>query len=276
MKNKFIFIYFGMVLLSSALMISCSDDQVVTPVNVPVDSSDFRYPFTDGSTWSYTITTTASDIQPDSILQYFNNYPLVISGTATILYDTVINSVITKCFRDEFTANGITRSNRYYYINNDTSLILFARRQQSPASGILPLRKIKNETMMHDYDNLNPELNNVLEIMVDTLYSTLKYPMITGTEWSNTFGEISDVKKYLGFENLTVPAGTISCMKVSDVYNISPSWIYYNYYSKSGLIKTFALLNDIVFTNVANPDGIGTYDLTGETAVTSYHISAAE
>lgn len=274
LKIKFAIIYFGLLIFSSALLISCSEDNnnnVITPV--PVDSSDFRFPFTNGFSWNYTITTSASDIQPDSILYYFEGYyPIIMNGTASIMYDTVINSVVTKCFLDEFTLNGITRSNRFYYINNDTALILYASRRQSPAAGILPFRKIKNEMEIPDVDNKNNVYNNVLEIQSDSLYSTLKYPIVTGTEWSHANGGVSVVRKYLGFENVIVPAGTVSCVKKSTVYSVSLSGINYDYYSKSGLMKSYTFFNDIVVTNIANPDGIGTYDLTGETIVTSFII----
>jgi len=114
-KTKFIFINTILILLSTLTIINCSDD-IVSPI--PVDSSDFRYPFKDGSSWNYTITNHASDIRPDSILHYFSNYPqIIINGTATILYDTVITSVVTKCFLDEFTftSSGTLRQNRYLH-----------------------------------------------------------------------------------------------------------------------------------------------------------------
>ncbi len=272
MKIKYIFIYLSLILLSSVAIINCSDDNnnVITPV--PVDSSDFRYPFTDGSSWSYTATTSVSDIRPDSILYYFSEYPLVTIGTATILYDTTINSVVTKCFLDEFTTKGFSFSNRYYYINNDTALILFAQRQQGPPSGILPLQTIKNILPDEDADNLNKVYNNEFEVLNDSLYSTLKYPMVTGTEWSYMINGITINKKYLGFENVTVPAGTISCMKESFIYSHSPSWVFYNYYSKFGLIKAYSSIDDLVFSTVTQPTGIGTIDWKQETAVTSFYI----
>lgn len=272
MKNKTVFVYLGMILLSSALMISCSDDEIVTPVSVPVDSSDFRYPFTDGSTWNYTITASVSDVRPDSMKSYFNNvYPLVLNGTVTILYDTLINSVLTKCFTDEFSNNGQTIINRYYYINNDTALILFAQRQPHPASGYLPLRKIKNGIVSSDLDKLNLVNNAELQVLTDSLTSTLKYPMKTGTTWSWTFENSTTFKKYLGFENVIVPAGTISCMKTELILPYLPEVRFYSYYSKSGLIKTHVFYNDI---NLVTPGGEATVDLTGETVVNSFHISA--
>jgi len=270
LKIKFVFIYLGLILLSTVALVNCSGDNIITPA--PVDSSDFRYPFKDGSRWNYTITLSASDIQPDSILYYFNNYPLVTNGTATILYDTMINSVVTKCFLDEFTFNGTLRKNRFYYINNDTSLILFARRQQGPPTGILPLKKIKNILSDPGNDYSNNVYKNELEFLGDSLYSTLKYPMSSGTEWSYIINGNTTTKKYSGFENVIVPAGTISCMKEIVTYSYSPTGIYYNYYSKFGLMKTYFLLNNFSVSTPTNPDGIGTVDLTQEVVVTSFNI----
>ena len=97
---------------------------------------------------------------------------------------------------------------------------------------------------------------------------------MTGTEWSFTITGITTQKKYLGFENVVTPYGIISCMKESVVYSYSPSWIFYNYYSKYGLIKSYYTLNDIVHTTIYSPDGDGTYDLTQETIVTSFNITS--
>ncbi|HMS33310.1 MAG TPA: hypothetical protein PKC91_04415 [Ignavibacteria bacterium] len=275
MNKKISYVYLGMILLSS-LMLSCSDDDknnVITPV--PVDSSDFRFPFTDGCTWNYTITTSASDIHPDSILYYFNDYPFVITGTAKILYDTVINSVATKCFLDEFTFSGFSYSNRYYYMNNDTALILYAQRQGN-GTGLFPLKKKRNE-FTPDSDNQN-KLNSIeLEIQEDSLHSTLKYPMVTGTEWSyNIFNGYSVTKKYLGFENVTIPSGTVSCVKESINYTFFTNGTYYNYFSKYGLLKSSSFFDDVTLSTVTGPDGIGTFDVREETEVTSYIIPAVQ
>jgi len=275
LKIKFAIIYFGLLIFSSALLISCSEDNnnnVITPV--PVDSSDFRYPFTDNSTWSYTITRTASDIQPDSILHYFTVNPIVVNGRVTILYDTMINSVSTKCFLDEFTDSGISYSNRYYYINNDTSLILYVQRQGN-RTGLLPLKKIRNPLIIPDNDNFISQ-NNLEQLAAgDYPYLTLKYPMVTGTEWVNEYFVGNVTNKYLGFENITAADGIISCMKKQDIYSNFPG-TFYNYYSKYGLIKTYSYVNDITHTTVNNPDGDGTFDLTQESVITSYNIPAVQ
>jgi len=275
LKIKFAIICFGLLIFSSALLISCSEDNnnnVITPV--PVDSSDFRFPFTDGCTWNYLISTTASDIQPDSILHYFNNYPLVV-GTASILYDTVINSVVTKCFLDEFTNGELSYSNRYYYVNSDTAMILYAQRQ-GLGTGLFPLKKTRNEFTLNT-DNLNYLNSTELDVPEDSLRITLKYPMVTGTEWSYMIlSGYSVTKKYLGFENVTIPSGTVSCMKESINYSNVANGTYYNYFSKYGLLMSSTFYNDIMLTTISNPDGIGTFDINQETVITSYNIPAVQ
>jgi len=267
LKTEFIFIYTVLIFLSSLTIINCSDDIVS---RVPVDSSDFRYPFKDGSTWTYKKTFSVSDIRPDSILHYFTDYPLVTTGTVIILYDTVINSITTKCFLDHFTLQGVARTNRFYYINNDTSLILFASRY-SPASGLFPLNTIRNN--IFQIESSNPKTEDVISsYSIDTLFSTLKYPIITGQEWSyfNGFNTIS--RKYMGFENISVPAGTISCMKERTTYSSIPDDEIYNYYSKFGLMKRTQFINDISFSTIVNPAGIGIIDVNDDSEILSYNI----
>jgi len=269
LRTKFIFIYLILILLSSLTIINCSDD-IVSPI--PVDSSDFRYPFKDGSTWTYKRTISVSDIRPDSILHYFTNYPLVTTGTVTILYDTVFESITTKCFLDEFTLEGVTRTNRFYYINNDSSLILFASRY-SPATGLFPLNTVRNNIFPYvESSNFESKDLNGFSNLIDTIFSTLKYPIITGKEWSYYNGAVTISRKYMGFENITVPAGIISCMKVRTTYSSIPDYPFYNYYSKFGLMKRTWYLNDIIFSTVTNPDGIGIIDLNDDSEILSYSI----
>lgn len=163
--------------------------------------------------------------------------------------------------------------NRFYYINNDTSLILYARRQ-TPFSGFLPLGKVRNNFIDIDTDNIN-EVGSEFEYMLDSLNSTLKYPISTGTEWTFASTTITTIKKYIGFENVSVPAGTISCMKINVIlsYLQSTDRVYY-YYSKFGLMKGYLSFNDLTVTTVTSPDGIGTIDQTTETVVSSYSITS--
>ncbi|HMS64147.1 MAG TPA: hypothetical protein PKD83_02705 [Ignavibacteria bacterium] len=150
--RKFKFIYSALILIICSIAVNCSDDEIVKVNTVPVDSSDFCYPFTDGSTWSFTNTQSVSDIRPDSIRHYFTEYPITTSGTVTILYDTLINSVLTKCFLEEYTYENVNVRNRYFYINNDTALILFYSHLNGPTFGV-PANRINLNNSNLVYDN---------------------------------------------------------------------------------------------------------------------------
>jgi len=266
-KVKFKTIYIFLFIIISFSILNCSDD----PVSV-VDTSDFRYPFTDGSYWNYKRTITISDIRPDSILNYFLNNPTVITGTVTILYDTLINSVLTKCFLDEFTSEGMTRSNRYYYINNDTALILYSARAH-PASGLFPLSIIRNSNIISSEINGNFNYNlNDNSNSSEPLSSTLKYPIVTGTEWSFDNGNVETNRKYTGFEIVTTPSVTTSCMKEKTTYSSIPNDPIYNYYSKFGLLKRTQFINDFEFSTITYPDGIGIIDINDESEILSFSI----
>ena len=94
----------------------------------PIDSSDFKYPFAIGSTWSYTYVQSAENIRPDSIKHHFNDYPKISSGTITVSHDTTINSILTRCFVETFTQSANTHINRTYYANYDTGLVCYGYR----------------------------------------------------------------------------------------------------------------------------------------------------
>lgn len=258
-----------MFIFLSITIINCSDD-TVSPV---VDDSDFRYPFTDGSSWDYKRTITVSDIRPDSILSYFSDYPIEITGTVTILYDTVINSVLTKCFLDEFTYLGMPRSNRFYYINNDTAFILYTTRSH-PASGLFPLSIFKNTNiLLSEVSRISTENSNDFSNAGDSLPSTLKYPVATGTEWSFTNEYATVTRKYLGFEIVpTSGSGNISCMKMKTTNSVFPDDPIYNYYSKFGLMKRTSSINDVTFSTASSPEGIGTIDINDDSEILSFGI----
>lgn len=269
LKAKIRILNIFLLSMISITIINCSDD----PVSPTVDTADFRYPFTDGSSWQYIRTITISDIRPDSIQHYFLNNPVVITGTVRILYDTVINSVLTKCFLDEYTEDGITRSGRYYYINNDTALILYTA-VSNPGNGLFPLSTIRNNNILSSgisgffSDNSGSSSNQG-----NTLSSTLKYPIVPGTEWSFINGPTNLTRKYLDFENVNVPNGeTVSCMKEVTTYTSIPNDPIYNYYSKFGLMKRTQFVNDFLFSTISNPTGIGYIDINDVSEIQSYNI----
>jgi len=249
-------------------MINCSDYMITS---VFTDTSDFKYPLKDGAVWNYKRTVSVSDIRPDSIMHYFTDYPAVITGTVTVLYDTLIGTVTAKCFLDEFVSFGTSRSNKFYYANNDTALLLIFSRSH-PASGLFPLNVINNFIQTEDFYRHKIIDNIGYSIFYDTIPCYLKYPVVTGLEWyySNPFGVTT--RKYLGFEIVSVPAASISCMKERTIYSTVPEDPIYNYYSKFGLMKRTWFLNDEVYSTIWNPTGIGIIDINDVSEILSFNI----
>ncbi len=273
LKRKNILLAFAAISFLSLALSGCSDD-IVNPPAQTIDSSDFKYPFTNGSRWNYHKAESAANIRPDSIVQYFSDFPRITNGTVTILYDTVINSVVTKCFLDEYTIAGNVYQNRFYYINNDTALILYFKAAANSAGGFLPFGKIKLSESVSDKGIILNTYESDSYSAIDTIDITLKYPVVRGTDWSTVVHHIGTDYRYLGFENLNNPmGGVISCMKVSSVKSNQLSYPIYLFYSKSGLMKKSQILNDLVVASTTHPEGIGFVDITIETSVTTFQIS---
>lgn len=274
LKKKYAFFYPALLLLASIATINCSDNNPVTPP--AVDSSDFRYPFTDGSSWSFNMTAVVSNIRPDSIQHYFTDYPLRGEGTITILYDTLFSSVLTKCFLEEYSFDSLHVTNRYYYINSDTALILYDARLNYVNSPMVPLRQAN--TNVRQISNGNNLISGLLDPdpAVNWPYVVLKYPVRTGELWkvNALFNQFEIIKEYTGFTILSIPLGLVSCMVVRYSYDaLPPQPVYYYYYSKNGLMAFMRTLRDVTYTTPANPDGVGIIDLDYESIVTSFHIA---
>ncbi|MBK9332011.1 MAG: hypothetical protein IPM96_06305 [Ignavibacteria bacterium] len=273
LKRKNILFSTAAISLFALTLISCSEDIVSQPP-APVDSTQFKYPFTNGSRWTYHKVESATNIRPDSIIQYFADYPRITDGTVTILYDTVLNSILTKCFLDEFTIAVNTYQNRYYYINNDTALILYDNVLTFSSGGFLPFGKIKFNTALSDKGViLNTEESDSYSVF-DTIDIALKYPFLTGLEWSTFVNNVGSYYKYMGFENLANPmGGVISCMRVSSVKSYQQAYPVFLFYSKSGLMEKYQNLNDLTVSSVTHPEGIGFVDIEIKSVVTSFQIT---
>jgi hypothetical protein len=256
-------IYLSTALALSIALISCESDTVTNSNGITsLDTSTFIYPFNIGNSWSYTYKIYASDIHPDSIIHYFSEYPLTRSGTVEILYDTIINSIQTRCFLETMIDGQRTLKSRNYMINNDTALLMYAQR----GMGTFPPRDVTG-TLIYNPDYVTDE-----EIYIyNPPYTILKYPVVTGRTW-NIYGTNNIVKKYEGHELIINSAGTFNCMKTSTVYSIMPESLYLDYYCKYGLLKRSVTFNDIVITTEWFPEGIGTADLTHTLTVNSFNI----
>jgi hypothetical protein len=251
------------LIIFSIIFWGCKSDTVTNSAGITsLDTASFRYPFKIGNSWSYTLKTYASDIHPDSILKYFSNYPLTSNGTVTILYDTSINGIQTRCFLDVLSNGQGTYQSRNYLINNDTSLLIYAHRGFTffggPPNDVPVIKKYSLESIIDE-----------TIYICDPPVSILIYPVVTGRTWGTPD---TVVKKYEGYELITISAGMFKCMKKSTIYAILPESPYYDYYCKYGLLKRTVTFNDMIITNEWNPEGMGTADLTYITSVNSFNI----
>jgi hypothetical protein len=259
--KKLVSIGFAFVL--TIVFFSCKSDNVTGPGGLTsMDTGTFSFPFNTGNSWSYTIKTYASDIHPDSILKYFSEYPLTSSGTVTILYDTIINNISTRCFLETISDTHRTYQTRNYLINNDTAFLIYAQRGFTffggPADNMPGTQKY----------NLSDGIDESIHIY-NPPYSILKYPVVTGRTWGTPD---TVVCKYEGFELVTIGAGVFKCMKKSTIYAVLPESPYYDYYCKFGLLKRTVIFDDMVITSERFPEGMGTADLTFITSVNSFNI----
>jgi len=256
-------IFITLISILTAILLSCKSDTVTNTSGInPPDTSGFIYPFAIGNSWSYTTKEYASDIHPDSILHYFSNYPITWTGTVTILYDTLINNIQTRCFLEVLTVTQSIRQSRAYMINNDTALLMYAHR--SMATLIIPDEKSGKIKYNLDYGPGDDTL-----LIYNPPYVMLKYPVVTGRTW-NSYG--STVKKYEGYELVTVGAGSFKCMKTKTIFSSLPESPFYDYYCKYGLLKRTVTYNDMLITNEWFPEGIGTADLTFTTTANSFNV----
>lgn len=267
---------------------ACKSDSVGTNDNpIPIDSSAFKYPFTNGSSWNYIHNITVSNIRPDSIRHHFSQYPVNGSGIVSIQYDTTVNLVTTKCFLESYTENGSTRNNRVYFINNDTALIEYAYWLNSGVE-FMPIRKNHNgiyftsgRKTFRSLEEQSNFLNYGLESagQTDTVILntppriSLKYPIKTGTEWIVAIIFSSDTlsKKYTGYVNLAVGNNFISCAKVQWHFSYLDEATSIDYVSKYGVVKKeFSMINEKVGDEFGNI--LGYIDWNETYQLTSYNI----
>jgi hypothetical protein len=279
------------ILIVSTLLISCGDDPP-TGSGVPpqADTSTFTYPFTIGSTWSYNRTFSVENIRPDSIRHYFTSYPHYSTGTVTVLYDTLINGVTTRCFLEGYYevhgSDTVTWKKRLYYGNYDTALVCFATRGRlgvmgipysvQPATGFSKYGKRFSsiseitsyiETGSIPYESEQMYLENPPAV-------SLKYPIVTGTEWVSKYskGVPWSYKKYLSFVIEYINGIPVSCIKTERRLPAFGETECYEYYSKFGQIKRNYLFRDMIVTTKWMPDGAGYADIRDVYNISSYNI----
>ncbi len=276
---------FAFLLLFFAVLYSgCkSEDTINNSVSVPVDTSQFSFPFDISNYWNYESVSTVSDIRPDSILHYFSEYPIHGSGIMKIVKDTLMNGVTTRQFVDTYMQDSSTYTSKIYYINTDTALIQFAYSLQSSTS-IFP-KSNKQFFIKHGnriYSSLTELITssrlNAEGQSGDTLIYenpapvAFRYPIVTNYQWIfRNFGQSILTKKYINFENVRVGNIILSSIKTEFKWSTINYMESYQYYSKHGKLRNYLFMNDATVTNEFGQT-LGTIDIKDITNVTSYYV----
>lgn len=271
--QSFIIILFAVFFISS-----CGSDDAVTntPPPEPVDTSDFQYPFTIGSKWNYTLTLSAENIRPDSVRYYFNSYPLIGYGYTEILYDTtiLIGGTVRVIF-DRLILGSDTAESRYYYTQNEYSMVCYGYRGSTSAS--FPFRKLNMplsppagmHSMGIEHASVSDTFMNLSPVVI-----ALKYPVVKNTEWITfNFGSSNISKRYINWENYRLDTSVIPCIQTQRIWSNNSSWLLYDYYSKYGQMKRNYLFQNYVLKNQLGFT-IGHYDRREVYNVTSFYIAA--
>lgn len=264
-------------ILVLVILASCgSDDKVINNPDPPepVDTSNFHFPFTDGTSWNYTLTVTAENIRPDSILYYFNSYPLTGYGYSEILYDTIIQLGGTvKVIYDVLVLGNDTAASRYYY-SQDTLYSMVCYGFRGGLSPAFPFRKpgCNNNYGMFSIPFFNSAAGDTFNIISPPVI-VLKYPVVKNTQWQLfDFGTFNISKKYVSWENYHLDTAVIPCIKTQRIFSNNSDFIYYDYYSKFGQMKRDYLYRNKPFT--VNGITKGYYDERNLYSVTSFNLAA--
>lgn len=274
------------IILLSLFVINCSDNPVSNKGTVLItDTSSFIYPFKDGFSWNYSRKFSAFNFRPDSVRRIFNDFPVYGNGTTTILYDTSINGITTKCFYTTYTELSHQFEQREYFGNYDSGLVCYGYRSVFGA-GLTPFKlngihfsfngyafnSVQELFYMCENNRLTPATPN------DTLYLEippvicLSYPEVTGRQWFFKRAGFDIIyKKYLGFEKIKCGSGFYYCMKTQRIWNTMPELELYDYYSRAGILKRDLTTRDILIMNEFG-DTLGYVDFNDLYAVTSFNI----
>lgn len=279
MQNKLTYFTTSFILIFIiAVFVSCGSDDVtnnITNPPEPVDTSDFQYPFTTGTNWSYTLTRSAENIRPDSIRYYFNSYPVTGNGYSEVLYDTVIplGGPVRVIF-DRIIIGNDTTASRYYYTQNEYSMVCYGYRGSTSAS--FPFRKLHDRSI-YPTGLFSTGIENMAAsdtfMVINPPVIVLKYPVVKNTTWITfNFGTSNISKKYISWENYHLDTATIACIKTQRIWSSEPDYVFYDYHSKYGQMKRDYLSRNKAFKN-QNGFTIGFYDKREIYNVTSFNIS---
>lgn len=195
-------------LILVTIFLCCSDN----PISSESNFSNFQYPLSDGSSWSYTITMYDSDQSFENLFNPRESYSTI---TAT-KYDQ--DSVYYKL--DEI--NLATKE------DNSVDTVTGYTNYQNRSDGLYIL------SFGGDGHLVNPKFS----ISEDVPLKSIDYNIKIGNEW--VYRDSTNIypinKKITGFTEIETEAGTFDCFIVESIY-LNASIYVTDYIAREGLIK---------------------------------------
>jgi hypothetical protein len=251
----------SLIIFCCFIFYSCSKDDVITPATDT--STNFKYPFSLTSNWFFT-TTQHYTFHPDSVRNYLPGIDTAVeSGYAIWKNDTVINGITARVLRSNHTSTSHAYNTTESYIQTDSGLVNVSfNLDYGPSFG--PYRPMPHIEFRYNGKSFNSltELfafftrenfqDNASEL---NLVNCIRYPIAENTEWY--FRTLSpnplqiQRKKYIGYGQVSSPAGTYNCIKIQRRNYINggtvldTNYVSYDYYSKIGMLKRNYLIKNV-------------------------------
>lgn len=273
------------ILFCAVAALSCSDDSVNSN-NIPPADENFKYPYRTNALWYYTTRNFVTNLRPDSLNVYFSTDTTTGYGGAQFVKDSVVNGDTLKLLRNSHSTPQHGHTTLEYYKQTDTGLVRLAYYSEGTNFG--PYRPLNNNIKLHfagknfsstdellEFHNADMSADDTVLVFDDPPVLTIKYPIAENSEWNFViYGTTRITKKYDGFENVTVPAGTYHCAKIRRLWYYNsptpdPRSISYDYFSKEGMMKRDLIIKDIIVSN-SQGQPIGLIDVKEEAEVLSY------
>lgn len=252
-------------------------------------STNFKYPFSLNSNWFFT-TTQHYTFHPDSVRNYLSGIDTSVeSGYAVWKNDTVINGITARVLRSNHTSTSHAYNTTESYIQTDSGLVNISFNiDYGPSFGpYRPMSYIKfkhNEKIFKSLSELFLFLNG--ESFSDNaeklnLVNCIRYPISENYEWY--FRTLSpnplliQRKKYLGYEQVSSPAGIFNCIKIQRKNYINggtvldTNYVSYDYYSKIGMLKRNYLIKNVGVYYSGSL--IGYFDIENDVILNSANIT---
>ncbi|HMS65209.1 MAG TPA: hypothetical protein PKD83_08150 [Ignavibacteria bacterium] len=278
------------VILFSITLYSCNEDSVVN--NQLYENGNFTYPYEINTAWYYGTRNFAYNFRPDSIKNIYGSDTLSGYGEAIFLRDTVVGIDTCRILRNAHSETGHAHATYELYKQTDTGLIRIAHYSNGTNFG--PYRtdcrykfsfngKSYNSSreIFSEYKNdlkstTDIQQGDTVLIMDDPPVNTLKYPILKGMEWviitDETGGKIT--KKYSDYENINLLGSNYYCIKIQKQWYFNfqtpvSELIYFDYFSKEGMVKRDFTIKDIEVSNELGQT-IGYFDAKEESFLNIY------